>query len=81
MHGQGLLIHAQPATAAQRSWLHVAKLWPRNRRRLAKEDPPLLSLWQELLVCQLHATRRTSELSIQPLLQLFQLPGVPLLEL
>ena len=59
----------------------MAKLWPRNRRRLTREDLPPLSLWQELLMCQLHATRRTSKLGIQPLLRLFQLPGVTLLEL
>ena len=75
------MVHAQPATTAHRSWLHVAKLWPRNRRRLTGKDLPLLSLWQELLVCQLHATRRTSKLGIQPPLQLFQLLGVTLLEL
>ena len=75
------MVHAQPATAAHRSWLHVTKLWPRDRRRLTRKDLPLLSLWQELLVCQLHAPRRTSQLGIQPLLQLFQLLSVTLLEL
>ena len=75
------MVHAQPATAAHRSWLHVAKLWPRDRRRLTRKDLPLLSRWQELLVCHLHATRRTSKLGVQPLLQLFQLPCVTLLEL
>ena len=81
LHGQGLLVHAQPATAAHRRWLHVSKLWPRNRRRLTRKDLPLLSRWQELLVCQLHAPRRTSQLSIQPPLQLFQPLVVTLLEL
>ena len=81
LHGHRLLVHAQPATAAHRGWLHVTKLWPRDRRRLTRKDLPLLSRWQELLVCHLHATRRTSKLGVQPLLQLFQLPCVTLLEL
>ena len=59
----------------------MTKLWPRDRRRLTRKDLPLLSRWQELLVCQLHAARRTSMLGVQPLLQLFQLPCATLLEL
>ena len=59
----------------------MAKLWPRNRRRLTGKDLPLLSLWQELLVCQLHAPRRTSQLGIQPLLQPVQLLRMTLLKL
>ena len=59
----------------------MAKLWPRNRRRLTGKHLPLLTLWQELLMGYLHATRRVGQLGIQPPLQLFQLLGVTLLEL
>ena len=81
LHGHGLLVHAQPATTAQRSWLYVTKLWPRNRRRLTRKDLPLLTLWQVLLVCQLHASLRSSQLGIEPPLQLFQLLRMTLLKL
>ncbi len=75
------MTHAQPATAAQRCWLYVTKLWPRDRRKLTREDLPLLTLWHELLVCQLHAPLHSSQLGIQPLRQLLQLLCMTLLEL
>ena len=51
------------------------------RRRLTREDLPLLPLWQELLMRDLHAASRISKLIVQPLLQLLQLSRMLLLEL